>query len=176
MQRNIKKAKSQKPRLLTTEAGLGNGGQVQAKSSTRVGLVVSSYNSDITFPMRDGAIETLKKAGVKEENIFVFEAPGGFEIPIICQKVIQTKPNSRQSKNLDGIIAIGCVIKGDTDHYHFIAQEATRGVMDVMLKTGVPIANAILTVNNLKQAKIRSIGETNKGIEAAEALLETLKI
>jgi 6,7-dimethyl-8-ribityllumazine synthase len=154
MQRNIPKAKSQK---------------LQAKSSTRVGLVVSSYNSDITFPMRDGAIETLKEAGVKEKNIFIFSAPGGFEIPIICQKVIK-------SKKLSGVIAIGCVIKGDTDHYHFIAQEATRGVMDVMLKTSIPITNAILTVNNLEQAKIRSTGEMNKGVEASLALLETLKI
>ncbi len=154
MQRDIKKAKSQK---------------LQAKSSARIGIVVSSYNSDITFPMRDGAIETLKKAGVKEKNIFIFTAPGGFEIPIICQKVIK-------SKKLSGVIAIGCVIKGDTDHYHFIAQESTRGIMDVMLKTGVPVTNAILTVDNLEQAKIRSEGGMNKGIEAAQALLETLKI
>ena len=137
--------------------------------STKIGLVVSSYNSDVTFPMRDGAIETLKEAGVKEKNIFIFSAPGGFEIPIICQKVIK-------SKKLSGVIAIGCVIKGDTDHYHFIAQESTRGVMDVMLKTGVPITNAILTVNNLEQAKIRSKGDMNKGVEASLALLETLKI
>lgn len=141
----------------------------KVKGSTRIGIVVSSYNSDITFPMRDGAIETLKEAGVKEKNIFIFSAPGGFEIPIICQKTIK-------SQKLDGIIAIGCVIKGDTDHYHFIAQESTRGIMDVMLKTGVPITNAILTVDNLNQAKIRSTGDMNKGIEASLALLETLKI
>ncbi len=161
MQRNIKKALDSKFKIL---------------DSTKIGLVVSSYNSDITFPMRDGAIQTLKDAGVKEKNIFIFSAPGGFEIPIICQKIIQAKPNGRPSKKLDGIIAIGCVIKGDTDHYHFIAQEATRGIMDAMLKTGVPITNAILTVDNLEQAKIRSKGDMNKGVEASEALLKVLEL
>ncbi len=71
---------------------------------------------------------------------------------------------------------MGCVIRGDTDHYVYIANESTRGIMDVMLKENIPIANAILTVNNLEQAKIRSHGETNKGIEAAVALLKTLSI
>lgn len=144
-------------------------GNFKILDSLRVGLVVSSYNSDITFSMRDGALEILKNAGVNEKNIFLFEAPGAFEMPIVCQKIIK-------SKKLNGIIAIGCVIKGDTDHYHFIAQESTRGIMDVMLKTGVPITNAILTVNNLRQAKLRSEGKMNKGIEASLALLETLKI
>jgi len=135
--------------------------------SIHIGIVVSSYNSDVTFPIRDGAINTLKDAGVKEKNIFVIEAPGAFEIPLICQKMIK-------SKKLDGVVAIGCVIKGDTDHYHFISETSTHGVMDVMLKTGVPIANAILTVNNLEQAILRSKGEMNKGIEAAKALLQVL--
>jgi len=136
-------------------------------SNTRIGIVVSQYNSDITYPMRDAAIETLKVAGVKAKNIFVTEAPGSFEIPILCQRMIK-------SKKLQGVVAIGCVIRGDTDHYHFIAQESTRGIMDVMLKTNVPVANAILTVNNLEQAKVRSKGEMNKGIEAAKALIEVL--
>ncbi|MFA6050328.1 MAG: 6,7-dimethyl-8-ribityllumazine synthase [Candidatus Paceibacterota bacterium] len=132
-----------------------------------VALVVSEYNSDITYPMRDAAIQTLKNAGVKEENIFVSEAPGGFEIPILCQRLAKTN-------EYNGIIAIGCVIRGDTDHYVYIANEATRGVMDVMLKYDIPIANAILTVNNLEQAKIRSEGDMNKGVEAAKALLASI--
>jgi 6,7-dimethyl-8-ribityllumazine synthase len=132
-----------------------------------VALVVSEYNSDITYPMRDAAIKTLKDAGVKDENIFVSEAPGGFEIPILCQRLAKTN-------KYNGIIAIGCVIRGDTDHYVYIANEATRGVMDVMLKYDIPIANAILTVNNLEQAKIRSEGDANKGVEAAKALLASI--
>lgn len=131
----------------------------------RIGIVVSEYNNDITYPMRDAAIETLKSVGVK--NIDVVNAPGGFEIPILCQRLAKTG-------KYDGLIAIGCVIRGDTDHYIYIANESTRGVMDVMLKYDIPIANAILTVNNLKQAQIRSRGKTNKGMEAANALLAVL--
>lgn len=137
------------------------------KNNLKIGIVVSSYNNDVTYPMRDASLETLIENGVKKQNLFVYEAPGAFEIPFMCQKMIK-------EKKIYGIIAIGCVIKGDTDHYHFIAEHSTRGVMDVMLKTGVPISNAILTVNNLEQAQIRSKGSMNKGIEAAEALLKTL--
>lgn len=136
-------------------------------SKMKVALVVSEYNKDITFPMRDGAIEELKFHGVKESNIQVVYSPGAFEIPIICQRLSKTK-------KYKGIIAIGCVIKGDTDHYYQISNESTRGIMDVMLKYDIPITNAILTVNNLEQAKIRSTGDTNKGIEASLALLKII--
>jgi 6,7-dimethyl-8-ribityllumazine synthase len=138
-------------------------------SSLKIGIVVSTYNSDITFPMRDGAIETLKKAGIQLKNILAVEAPGAFEIPFACQKIIK-------KYKLSGVVAVGCVIKGDTDHYHFIAGETTRGIMDVMLKTNTPISNAVLTVNTLAQAKVRSKGEMNKGVEATCALIEVLKL
>lgn len=136
-------------------------------SKIRIGIVVSQYNIDITGPMRDAAILTLRQAGVAHRNITLSEAPGSFEIPFVCQRLAR-------SKKFDGLIAIGCVIRGDTDHYHFISNEATRGVMDVMLKHHIPIANAILTVNNLEQASIRSNGDQNKGVEAASALLSLL--
>lgn len=133
----------------------------------RIAIVVSEYNSDITFPMLDGALEELKVKGVLEKNITVVKVPGGFEIPYACKQLAK-------SKKYKGIVAIGCVIRGDTDHYVYIANEASRGVMDVMLSENIPIANAILTVNNLEQAKMRSTGETNKGIEAAIALLKII--
>lgn len=134
----------------------------------KIAIVVSEFNSDITFPMRDAAIKTLEKSGIRKENINIFNVSGGFEIPLACKRLAKTK-------KYKGIVAIGCVIRGDTDHYVYIANEATRGVMDVMLDENIPIANAILTVNNLEQAKIRSTGETNKGIEASVALLKFLE-
>ena len=137
-------------------------------SKLSIAIVVSEFNSDITRPMMDAAKLELIKQGVKEKNIEIVMVPGGFEIPLACQRLAI-------KKKCDGIIAIGCVIRGDTDHYVYIANEATRGVMETMLKYNIPIANAILTVNNLEQAKIRSNGEKNKGIEAARALLEMLK-
>lgn len=133
----------------------------------RVAIVVSAFNADITEPMLQGAVEELKVKGVQEKNIEVVRVPGGFEIPIACQRLAMTK-------KYKGIIAIGCVIRGDTDHYMYIANESARGVMDVMLKYNIPISNAILTVNTLEQAQIRSKGAQNKGIEAAVALLEML--
>lgn len=135
----------------------------------KIGIVVSKYNSDITYPMRDAAIKTLIEQGIQKEDIIVREVPGGFEIPLMCQKMAQTS-------TYDGILALGCVIRGDTDHYVYIAGESTRGVMDVMLKHHIPIANAILTVNTLEQAQIRSRWEMNKGIEAARALLVMLEV
>lgn len=136
-------------------------------SKAKIALIVSEYNSDITFSMRDAAIEELKFHGIKESNIAIVYAPGAFEIPLLCQRLAMTK-------KYKGIIAFGCVIKGDTDHYYQISNESTRGIMDVMLKYNLPVTNAILTVNNLEQAKIRSTGETNKGIEAALALIKII--
>ena len=146
-----------------------NNYKLTTSNSLKIAIVVSEYNSDITFGMRDGAIEELKVKGILEKNIKIFEAPGAFEIPFICKKIAQ-------SKKYHGIIAIGCVVRGDTDHYVYIANESTRGIMDVMLSQNTPITNAILTVNNLEQAQIRSKGETNKGIEAAIALLKILSL
>lgn len=135
---------------------------------TKIAIVTSEFNKDITFALEEGAIEELKKTGILEKNITVVGVPGGFEIPFACQRLAR-------SKKYKGIIAIGCVIRGDTDHYVYIANEATRGVMDVMLKENISIANAILTVNNLSQALERATAGNNKGGEAARALIQTLK-
>lgn len=142
---------------------------VTLHASKKVGIVVSQYNNDITYPMRDAAIKTLIEHGIHEEDIIIQEAPWGFEIPLVCQRMVQTW-------EYDGLIALGCVIRGDTDHYVYIAGESTRGIMEVMLEHSIPIANAILTVNTLEQAQIRSQWETNKGMEAAKALLAMLNI
>ncbi len=134
----------------------------------KVGIVVSKFNSDITENMLKGALETLKFNKVKITNIKVVRVPGSFEIPLVCQKLAQTK-------KYDTLIALGCVIKGETDHYRYIAGEASRGIMDVMLKFSIPIGFGILTVNNLRQAIARSSGRNNKGAEAARAVLEIVK-
>lgn len=134
----------------------------------KIAIVTSEFNKDVTFKLEEGAITELIQGGFLEKNITVVPAPGGFEIPFVCQQLAR-------SKKYKGIIAIGCVIRGDTDHYVYIANEATRGVMDVMLKENIPIANAILTVNNLEQAVERAIGDNNKGAEAASALIQILK-
>lgn len=133
----------------------------------KIAIVVSKFNLDITGKMFAGAVETLQDSGVMEKNIRTVWVPGAFEIPLACQKLAQTK-------KYDGIIALGCVIKGDTDHYHYVSSGSIRGVMDVMLKTDLPIGLGIITTANLKQAQERSSGRHNKGAEAAQAVLEVI--
>lgn len=114
--------------------------------------------------MLEGALETLKDNKVKKENIKTIWVPGSFEIPLACQRLAQTK-------KYDALIALGCVIKGETDHFYYIAGEASRGIINVMLKFDIPVGFGVITTNNLKQAQARSRGKHNKGREAAEAAL-----
>lgn len=136
--------------------------------SLKIGIVVAKFNSDITEGMLQGALEALEKNKVKKSNIKVVYCPGSFEVPLACQKLALTK-------KYDGIVAIGCLIKGETDHYHYIANTASKGIMDVSLKFNIPIGFGIITVNNLKQAKDRSGKKNNKGAESAQAVLEMIK-
>lgn len=133
----------------------------------KIAIVVAEFNKDITGGMLNGAVKVLKENSVAEKNITTVWVPGAFEIPLRAQQLVQTK-------KYDALIVLGCVIKGDTDHYYYVAGESIRGVMDVMLKTGVPIGMGIITTNNLKQAKDRSGVKNNKGGEAAQAILEML--
>lgn len=131
-------------------------------------IIQSRFNQIITDKLADGARRALEQNGVKPENISLFKVPGAFEIPLACQKISQIKA-------YHGIITIGAVIKGQTAHFEYISRAAISGVMSVMLKTGLPISLGIITAYNLAQAKARSgSGETNKGAEAARALLEML--
>lgn len=134
----------------------------------RIGIVVSEFNSDITEKLLGGAVGFLKERGIKEGNLEIVRVPGSFEIPLMCQRLARTKKFS-------GLIALGAVIKGDTDHYYYIAGEASRGVMSVMLSESMPIGFGVITVLNLKQAKARSSFGSNKGVEAAEALVQMIE-
>lgn len=134
----------------------------------RIAIIQARFNQTITDKLADGARQALKQAGVKLKNISWFKTPGAFEIPLVCQKISQTK-------TYHGIITIGAVIKGETAHFEYISQAAINGIMSVMLKTGLPISLGIITAYSLAQAKARSgSGKTNKGSEAARALLEML--
>lgn len=135
----------------------------------KIAIVVSKFNSDITDGMLRGALEVLAKNNVKKGYIKVVWVPGSFEIPLACQKLAMTK-------KYDGIAAIGCLIKGETDHYHYLAGAAAKGVMEVSLKYNIPIGFGIITVNNLKQAKERSGKTNNKGAESAKAVLEMINL
>lgn len=133
----------------------------------KIALVVAKFNSDITEKMLTGALQTLEDNSVQKNNIKIVWVPGSFEIPLACQRAAKTK-------NFDGIVALGCVIKGDTDHFYYISSEVSGGIMRVMLDFSIPVGFGVITTNNLKQAKERSGKIGNKGAEATQAVLEML--
>lgn len=139
--------------------------KVQDASHLSIGVVVSEFNGDVTERMLTGALTTLRQWGVSEKKIRVIRVPGSFEIPYGCLKLLSGK------KKPDAIIALGCVIKGETDHDKYIAHAVSNGIMELTIQTGVPIAFGVITPNSLAQAQVRSKGKHNKGAEAAVAAL-----
>ncbi|MDE2079214.1 MAG: 6,7-dimethyl-8-ribityllumazine synthase [Patescibacteria group bacterium] len=137
---------------------------VKDASRLTVGVVVSRFNEDITEALLAGARETLAAWQVPEKNIAVLRVPGSYELPYGCLTLMKRKP--------DAVIALGCIIKGETEHDRYIANAAAAGIMQVSLAHRVPISFGVITTNNLRQAKARASGKTNKGAEAAEAALE----
>lgn len=134
-------------------------------SGLSVGIVVSRFNEDITESMLDGARSTLRMWKVREKDIHVVRVYGSFEVPFACARLIKRK-------KLDAVIAIGCIVKGETRHDEYLARATTDGLMRVMLDYNVPVGFGIITTNDLKQAHARSRGVGNKGSEAAAAALE----
>ncbi len=132
-------------------------------SDLRVGIAVSSWNQAITDSMLEAAIDRCEELGVGE--ITVLRVPGALELPLASQAL---------AKDHDAVIAIGTVVKGETDHYEIVVRESTRGVSGVALQSGVPVANAILAVHDYALAVARSgDNDANKGVEAAEAAVIT---
>jgi 6,7-dimethyl-8-ribityllumazine synthase len=142
-------------------------GSKQNKKFT-IALVVADWNEAITYSMRDAAIDYLKQHGIKAQQIICKAVPGTFELPLAAQWMAE-------NKKVDAVIAIGCVIQGETRHFDFICDACANGITEVGLKTGKPIIFGVLTTNNLKQAQERAGGKHgNKGIEAAETALKML--
>ena len=131
----------------------------------KIGIVVSTWNEKITSNLFLGAHQTLLDNGVNELDITIEYVPGAFELPLACQLMLETN-------KLDGVIAIGVVIQGETKHFDFVCAGTTHGLMDVMLKHSKPIAFCVLTDENVQQSIDRSGGiHGNKGIECAVACL-----
>ncbi len=132
----------------------------------RFALVVSRFNSFITERLLSGALDALEAAGAPEENIQVVRVPGSFEIPLAAKKLAE-------SARADAVIAIGCVLRGETAHFDYIASEVARGVQLAQLDTGVPIIFCVLTCDTLEQAIDRAgLKGGNKGHEAGVAAVE----
>ena len=132
----------------------------------KFGIVVSEYNNNITFALRDGCIETLKKQGAKDKNIKIAFVPGTFELPSGAQAL-----NSQEKT--DALICLGCVIKGETQHDEYINNAVASGIMQLSLDLKKPVIFGVLTPNTLQQAKDRAGGKHgNKGVEAAVAAIK----
>jgi 6,7-dimethyl-8-ribityllumazine synthase len=131
-----------------------------------VAIVVSRYNASVTQRLLDGAIrECVARTATPP---VVFDAPGAFELPILCMA-------AAMRGDYAGVLALGCIVRGDTEHDRYIAHAVAHGITEVTLATGVPVAFGVLTVNTPAQARDRAGGKKgNKGQEAMGALLDTI--
>lgn len=139
--------------------------------ASRVAIVVSKWNSDITETLFQGAVNALIEAGVNPNCIQRVEVPGSYELPMGAAMTLQKNPR------LDGVICLGCVIQGETRHFEFISDAVAHGVMRVGLDFHKPVIFGVLTPDTDQQAQDRAGGKYgNKGEEAAVALLEMLDL
>jgi len=128
-------------------------------------IVVSRFNDFITSRLLDGAVDSLKRHGTSENDITVVRTPGAYEIPLVCEKLA--------SGGYNAIICLGAVIKGETPHFDFVAQETAKGIAAVSMKHKVPVAFGIITAETLEQAIERAgVKHGNKGAEAAVSAIE----
>lgn len=136
----------------------------------RIAIVVSRFNQTVTNGLCQGAQEWLAEHQIPFYHDDLFYAPGAFELPLIAQKLAK-------SGKYDGVVCLGCVIKGDTAHFEFISLGATIGLMQASLHTEVPITFGILTTYTAEQAQVRSeANQENKGREAVAACVESLAL
>jgi 6,7-dimethyl-8-ribityllumazine synthase len=133
-------------------------------------IVVGRWNSFVVESLLDGALDALKRHGIKDEQLTVIRAPGAYELPIVCQKLAETE-------RYNAIIALGAVIRGGTPHFDFVAGEAAGGLNSVALTASMPVVFGVLTVDSIEQAIERAGTKAgNKGAEAALVALEMVNL
>ncbi len=136
----------------------------------RYGIVISRFNEFISSRLLSGAVDTLLRHGVKEEEVEIYWIPGSFEVPMAASKVAQ-------KKDIDGIICLGTLIRGDTPHFDYIAKEVSKGIAEVSLRSGKPVIFGIITADTLEQAIERAGTKAgNKGRDAALAVIEMVNL
>lgn len=139
-------------------------------SKGKFAIVVGRWNSFVVESLLGAAIDTLRRHGIGDDQITIVRAPGAFEIPLVCQKIAE-------KKQCDAIIALGAVIRGGTPHFEYVAGECTKGLAQVMMQYGVPVAFGVLTVDTIEQAVERAGTKAgNKGAEAALSALEMVSL
>jgi 6,7-dimethyl-8-ribityllumazine synthase len=151
-------------RSVELPAGIGPHRGGSSGEGLRIGIVASRFNSDVTDLLLKGAVEALLEAGVADDRIVAVSVPGAFEIPGTAQAL---------ASHVDAVVCLGAVIRGETEHFTYVASGVQQGVVRVSLDTGVPIIFGVLTTDNVEQALDRAGGEIgNKGAEAAMDAVE----
>ncbi|MFQ5798888.1 MAG: 6,7-dimethyl-8-ribityllumazine synthase [Bacteroidota bacterium] len=132
----------------------------------RLGIVVSRFNGEVTARLLQGALDCLREHGASDKKIDVFYCAGSYEIPQVARRVAGTK-------HYQALICLGCVIRGETPHFEYVAGEAARGISNAALATGIPMSFGVLTTDTVDQAMERSGGSLgNKGWNAALSAIE----
>lgn len=143
---------------------------IPSGEGSRIGIVVSEWNIDVTRAMLEGAVETLINHGVNKGDIIVEYVPGSFELVFGAKVLIE-------SVGVDGVIVLGCVIQGETPHFTYVCQGVTQGITTLNIDYDAPVIFGVLTTDTLEQAQDRAGGKHgNKGVESAIALLKMLAL
>lgn len=142
--------------------------QIDDAGSFRIGIVVSEWNDFVTHNLRDAALQILQNEGVPAENITLFKVPGAFELNYAAMQLCK-------ENTFDAVIAIGCVIRGETPHFDFVCSAVAQGIKDCNILTDVPTIFCVLTDDTKAQSAARSGGDLgNKGVEAAVTALQMI--
>jgi 6,7-dimethyl-8-ribityllumazine synthase len=136
----------------------------------RIGIVVSRFNDFVTERLLTGAQETIREAGVPDDDVVLLRVPGAFEIPIAAQRLAETA-------RVDAVVCLGCLIRGATPHFEDIASACAHGITAAAAATGVPMTFGVLTTNSVEEALERAgPGDANKGREAALAAIDLIRM
>lgn len=141
-----------------------------SQATGKYALLVSRWNSFVVEHLKDGALDRLRRHGIRDDAVSIYYAPGAFEFPLVAQKIAA-------KGHYDAIIALGAVIRGGTPHFEYVAGECTKGLAQVSLQAAIPVAFGVLTVDSIEQAIERAGTKAgNKGAEAAETALEMVSL
>ncbi len=145
-------------------------GELVVPEGARFALIVSRFNHFVVDRLVEGALDAITRHGGKIENIQIVRVPGAWEVPVVAQRVAE-------SKNFDAIVALGAVIRGATPHFEYVASEVTKGIANISIATGVPIMLGVLTTDSIEQAIERAGTKAgNYGWDAALGAIEMVSL
>ena len=160
----INKVSKDSPHSMKTFEGMLDG------KDCSIGIIVSKFNEPVTSRLLAGAEEALKQLGTADDQIQLVRVPGAFELPLAAKALAQ-------SHEVDAVICLGAVIRGETAHFDYISEVTSRGIGNVALETGIPVIFGVLTTNTVEQAMERSgASERNKGADAARTAIEMVSL